>query len=78
VKLLKVPDVAETLACSPATVYALIESGQLTAVRIGAGGGGVRVTDADLATFVESRRTTAAPPVPATRPKKKVALRHLK
>ena len=71
--LLKVPQVAELLACSIATVYALIESGGLPAVKIGAGGGGVRVKREDLDTFVNSRRT--APPAPRV---KQVALRHLR
>lgn len=76
--MLKVSNVAELLACSEATVYALIQSEQLPAVKIGAGGGGVRVMDSDLSAFVESRRTNAVPSTPPSRPKKKVALRHLK
>jgi excisionase family DNA binding protein len=55
--LQKVPRVAEALDCSIATVYQLIDSGQLVAVKIGAKGGGVRVSDEDLQTFIDSRRT---------------------
>ena len=71
--LLKVPQVAELLACSIATVYALIESGALPAVKIGVGTGGVRVSREDLETFVESRRTAA--PTPRV---KKLVLKHLR
>jgi len=39
VPLLKVQQVAELLACSIATVYALIDRQKLVAVKIGAGGG---------------------------------------
>ena len=59
--LLKIPQVAERLNCSQATAYALVESGQLPAVKIGAGGGGVRVTEEDLASFIQSRRTQPTP-----------------
>jgi excisionase family DNA binding protein len=75
VKLLKVPDVAEVLACSNATVYALVESGQLPAVKIGAGGGGVRVKPEDLERFIDSRKTVAPS---APRVAKVVTLRHLR
>ncbi len=72
--LLKVPQVAELLACSIATVYALIERGQLSAVRIGVGNGGVRVRREDLDSFVESRRTGGEP----IRRVKKLTLKHLR
>ena len=72
--LLKVQQVAEFLACSIATVYALIERGELVAVKIGAGGGGVRVKPDDLNQFIESRRTE-----PVERVKqKRIVLRHLR
>jgi excisionase family DNA binding protein len=71
--LLKVPQVAELLACSNATVYALIEQGLLPAVKIGVGNGGVRVRREDLDSFVESRRTGR----PAARVKTLV-LKHLR
>lgn len=71
--LLKVPQVAELLACSIATVYALIERGQLPAVKIGVGNGGVRVRPDDLESFVESRRT--GQPTPKV---KKLVLKHLR
>lgn len=71
--LLKVPEVAQLLACSIATVYALIERGQLPAVKIGVGGGGVRVAREDLQCFIASRRTQAQPPRV-----KQISLRHLR
>lgn len=55
--LLKVQQVAERLSCSIATVYSLIERRILPSVKIGAGGGGVRVSLDDLNAFIESRRT---------------------
>ena len=74
--LLKVPQVAEILSCSIATIYSLIESGQLPAVKIGARGGGVRVKQQDLDSFIESRRI--AFPLHAPRKTNQVVLRHLK
>jgi excisionase family DNA binding protein len=70
--LLRITEVARLLACSIATVYALIDRRELPAVRIGAGGGGVRVKLQDLEHFIESRRTV-------THPKdiKQVRLKHL-
>ena len=73
--LLQVPQVAELLACSIATVYALIDTGKLPAVKIGVGNGGVRVAREDLQSFIESRRTSPPPPVPRA---KTLTLRHLR
>ena len=70
--LLKVPQVADRLNCSQATAYALIESGQLPAVKIGAGGGGVRVTEQDLDSFIESRRIVPLPTPQVRKPKPKL------
>lgn len=55
VKLLTVRETAERLRCSEANVYALIERGDLTVVRIGPSKG-YRVTPDDLAAFIESRK----------------------
>ena len=73
--LLKVPQVAESLSCSIATVYQLIDSGQLVAVKIGANGGGVRVSDEDLQSFIDPRRTR---PVERQLPKPRAKLRHIR
>ena len=56
VKLYRVREVAELLGVSKKTVYMLIQSGQLPAIRIGARGGGLRVSHADLVEFIERRR----------------------
>lgn len=74
--LLKVADVAKRLNCSIATSYALIESGQLPAVKIGAGGGGVRVKPEDLDSFIDSRKTV--PPPTPSRSVRSVSLKHLR
>jgi excisionase family DNA binding protein len=73
--MLRVQQVAQRLNASLATVYLLIEKGDLVAVRIGAGGAGVRVLDADLAAFIESRRTSNSPPPQRVQ---QVQLKHLK
>ena len=72
--LQKVPRVAEALDCSIATVYQLIDSGQLVAVKIGAKGGGVRVSDEDLQSFIDSRRTRPHEEKRVTRP----TLKHIR
>jgi excisionase family DNA binding protein len=74
--LLRIKETAERLACSVATVYDLIKSGQLIAVKVGVGGGGIRVAEQDLASFIESRRIT--PASSSSQKAKKVKLRHLK
>ena len=73
--LLKVRQVAERLACSIATVYALIERQELVAVKIGVGGGGVRVKPEDLNEFIEARRTAPAEQAERT---PRVILKHLR
>jgi excisionase family DNA binding protein len=69
-----VQQVAQRLNASLATVYLLIEKGDLVAVKIGANGGGVRVLEEDLAVFIESRRTQP----PERTSTKKVTLKHLR
>ena len=73
--LLKIKQIAERLACSIATVYDLIKGGKLIAVKIGARGGGIRVSEQDLQAFIESCRIVpSATPVP----QKTVKLKHLR
>jgi excisionase family DNA binding protein len=74
--LRKVPQVAETLSASISTVYQLIDSGQLPAIKIGARGGGVRVDERDLEVFIQTRRIAPSPP-PRTRRRNGRKLRHL-
>ena len=50
-RLLRVPEVAERLGFSKATVYLLIRSGRLRAVRLG-DGSPWRVVEEDLASFI--------------------------
>ena len=55
--LLTIAQVAGLLACSPATVYALVEAGQLPVISIGKSKG-YRVDPLDLETFVVDRKFT--------------------
>ncbi|MGC3970610.1 MAG: helix-turn-helix domain-containing protein [Pirellulales bacterium] len=54
--MLTVGQVAERLQCSIANVYSLIEKKELGAFKVGANGGGLRVSDVMLEAFLESRR----------------------
>jgi excisionase family DNA binding protein len=74
--MLKLSDVAQRLNCSLSNVYALVESGRLDAVQIGATGKGYRVTEEELQRFIESNRRGRTPsPWPE---KTKPVLRHLR
>jgi len=53
VKLHRLQDVADVLGVHIATVRRLVKSGDLVAVRVGRS---LRVTDAELARFVEANR----------------------
>jgi excisionase family DNA binding protein len=72
---MRVRDVAERLEVSQATVYALIAHGKLKCSRIGLGRGVIRVSDDQLAAYLQ-----AAEPVPvrAPAPPRPVKLRHLR
>jgi excisionase family DNA binding protein len=68
-------EVAETLKCSLANVYALIETGKLRAVCVGANGKGYRISETSLAAFLSDNTVEKAEKPPrASRPK----LKHLK
>ena len=54
-RLRSVPEVANALRIGRATVYRLIERGDLPAMRIG---GSLRVSESDLSTYVDSCYTT--------------------
>ena len=58
-QLLKVREVTKRLSCSLSTAYALIESGQLTKICVGADGKGIRVAEDELEAFI--RRRTSEP-----------------
>lgn len=55
--LLSVPAVARELSMSRRTVYRLIETGELPAIRLTAGT--TRIAYADLLAFIEQRRVAA-------------------
>jgi excisionase family DNA binding protein len=75
--LLKMSEVSERLNCSLQHAYALVSRKDLPAIRIGVGGrGGIRVDDADLQHFVESRRRIDTPPWPEKA--KPVQLKHIR
>ncbi len=68
--MLKVAQVAERLNCSVSTVYSLIESGRLGHHRCP----GIRVSDGQLAAYIESTKKGRVPEPPkarATRPRLK-------
>jgi excisionase family DNA binding protein len=53
-RLYRVRDVAEHFDVSVATIYRAIESGQLTALKLGTGTGTFRVTGAAVAAYTEA------------------------
>jgi excisionase family DNA binding protein len=53
--LLTVGQVAERLNCSVANVYSLLEKKELSCVRVGSNGGGLRVSEGMLEDFLERR-----------------------
>jgi excisionase family DNA binding protein len=53
-RLYRVRDVAEHFDVSVATIYRAIESGQLTALKLGTGTGTLRVTGAAVAAYAEA------------------------
>lgn len=55
-KLLTVEDVAERLATSPRFVRRLMSERRIVYVRMGRKGSPVRVTESDLAAFIEAAR----------------------
>lgn len=56
-RLLTIAQVADVLTCSPATVYGLVETGELPIITIGKSKG-YRVDPEDLEKFVAGRRFT--------------------
>lgn len=72
---LTVLDVAARLGLSRTCVYQLINSGQLKACRFGVDGGALRVSEEDLAAYIESRRGTAS--AGASLPSRSIRLKHL-
>lgn len=60
-KMHRLSEVAEQLACSLSNVYVLVESGELVVTSTGAGGKGYRVSEESLAAFIESRKKGRKP-----------------
>lgn len=60
--LLTVREAAETLRCSPATIYRLISTGALESVDIGQGRAKTRVPRAAVEKFVADRTRTVPEP----------------
>ncbi|TWT96127.1 Helix-turn-helix domain protein [Botrimarina colliarenosi] len=75
--LLTVAMVAERLRVSRTTVYQLVESGKLGAHRIGGGRGAIRVSEDELAAYLQRCRDTAANNTQAPKPPAR-RLRHLR
>ena len=59
--MLKLTQVAERLNISLSGCYALVATKQLPVVATGAGGKGYRVTEQDLADFIENRKKGRGP-----------------
>ena len=75
--MLRLNQVAERLNTSLSNVYALKDSGMLPVIATGAGGKGYRVSETDLAAFIEQARKGRRMPAwsEKTKPMK---LKHLK
>ncbi len=58
-EVLTVQDVAGELRCGPSTVYRLISSGRLPAIRLGAGRGGIRISRTALLSFINGGEVAA-------------------
>jgi excisionase family DNA binding protein len=65
--MLTVKEVAARLALSPSQIYALIASGKLTCHRFGNGRGAIRVSEEQLAEFIETSKFTPAAALPELR-----------
>lgn len=63
-----VNQVAERLQISRQSVYVLIQRGQLAAHRFGAGRGTIRVSEADLDSFIYACRAEPSTPLPKVQP----------
>lgn len=56
--MMTIADIAKRLRISQACAYALVESKELAHYRIGLGRGRIRVSEEQLATYLEKRRVT--------------------
>lgn len=58
-ELLRIPEAAEKLNVSRASVYRWIEEGRLPAVQLGGRGAPLRIPEAELGQWLEERRTVS-------------------
>jgi excisionase family DNA binding protein len=65
--MMTVKSVAARLALSPSQIYALIASGKLLCHRFGNGRGALRVSEEQLAQFIEASKITPKAALPALR-----------
>ena len=75
---LTVREVAQQLRVNPASIYALVETGKLAHHRIGARRGAIRISEADLATYLESCHRCSAEERCAPQPPVRVRLKHIR
>jgi excisionase family DNA binding protein len=73
--MLTVVEVAARLRMSRTSVYQLVESGKLGCHRIGIKRGAIRISEEDLASFLDTCRVVA--PARASVPSEPVQLKHL-
>jgi excisionase family DNA binding protein len=78
--VLTVPQVADRLRVSAGLVYSWVESGLLACYRFGNKGkrGAIRVAEADLAAFMEERKTKKIEPVVKPAPRTRTVFKHLR
>lgn len=73
-----VMEIAKRLRISPALAYALVEAGKMPHYRIGLGRGSIRVSEEQLARFLnECEEKIAEPHRPAPPVKPRLTLRHI-
>ena len=77
-QLLNVPEVAERLNVSRATVYNLCESGDLSHRRVGVGRGRIRFTEEDLKDYMDRKKVGGRKEELSVPKPKPVRLQHLR
>ncbi len=74
VPLYTVAEAAALLRCSQSNIYSTVAMGKLHCFRVGAGRGGIRISEAHIEAYLRSRETGGqAPPAP----RKHHKLKHL-
>lgn len=77
-KLLTVAEVAQLLRLSPATIYALVRRGQLTACRIGVGRGVIRIEENELDRYLGRNAPLTFTATQQKRTPTRVRLKHIR